>query len=84
MKPPNCTAKKLFVIKESRPVRNTMKKIKQSLDADLKSIVITSNYWKVKHKNSLLEFLQKYEKIFDGTFGKYTGSNYTIELKEDV
>ena len=35
-----------------------------------------------KHKNSLLELLQKYEEMFDGTLGKYAGSNYTIELKE--
>ena len=28
--------------------------------------------------------LQKYEEMFDGTLGKYTGSNYTIELKENA
>ena len=27
----------------------------------------------------ILESLQKYKKISDGTLGKYTGSNYTIE-----
>ena len=37
------------------------------------------NYFKVKYNNSLLELLQKYEKMFDGTWGKYTGSDYTIE-----
>ena len=42
------------------------------------------NYLKDKHKNSVLEFLQKYEKIFDGTLGKYTCSNYIIKLKEDA
>ena len=42
------------------------------------------NYLKDKHENSLLELLQKYEKMFDGTLGKYTGSDYTIELKEDA
>ena len=40
------------------------------------------NYVKDEHKNSLLELLPKYEKMFDGTLGKDTGSNYTIELKE--
>ena len=39
------------------------------------------NYLKHNHKNSLLELFQKYEKMFDGTLGKYIGSNYTIELK---
>ena len=42
------------------------------------------NYLKDKHKYYLLEIIQKYEKIFDGTLGKYTGSNYTVELQEDA
>ena len=33
MKPPNCTAKEFFVIKESRPVRNATKRITEILDA---------------------------------------------------
>ena len=42
------------------------------------------NYQKVNHKNSLLELLQKYEKTFDGTLGKYTGSDYTIAPQENT
>ena len=42
------------------------------------------NYLKDKHKSSLLQLLQKYKKKFDGTLGKYTGSGYTIELKENA
>ena len=42
------------------------------------------NYLKDKHENSLLELLQKHEKMFDGTLGKNTGSDYTIELKKDT
>ena len=38
------------------------------------------NYFKDKRKKSLLELLRKYEKMFR----KYTGSDYTIELKEDA
>ena len=34
---------------------------------NLKSIEMTLNYLKDKHKNSLLELLQKYKEIFDGT-----------------
>ena len=41
------------------------------------------NHLKGKHQKSLLELLQKYEKMFDGTLGKYTDSDYSIELKED-
>ena len=32
----------------------------------------------------MLKLLQKYEPIFDGTLGNYTGSNYKIELREGV
>ena len=42
------------------------------------------NYLKNKHKDSLLELLQKYEIIFDGTLSKHTGSDYTIEFQENV
>ena len=42
------------------------------------------NYSKNKHKNSLQELLQKYRGMFDGILDKYTGSDYTIELKENA
>ena len=77
MKPPNCTAKEFFVIKESRPVRIAAKCIKQILDVEymkfnLKSIVMNSNNLKEIQKYSLLELFQKYKKMFDGTLDKYT------------
>ena len=89
MKLPYCTAKEFFVIKESRPVRNATKRIKQILDAEykkinLKSIIMNLNYLKDKHRNYLLELIQKCEKMFDETLRKYTGSDYTIELMEDA
>ena len=61
-------AKEFFVIKESRPVGNATKRIKQILDTKYKKInlnikVMSLNYLKVKHKNSLLELLQKYENV---------------------
>ena len=66
MKPPNCTAKEFFVIKESRPDWNATKRIKQILDTEyekinLKSIIMNLNYLKDKHKNSLLQLIEKYE-----------------------
>ena len=42
------------------------------------------NYSKEKHKNSLLELLQKCEEMFDGALGKYTGSDCAIELKVET
>ena len=89
MTSPNCTAKEFFIIKEHLPVQNATKRIKRIIDAeykkiDLESIFMSVNYLKYKHNNSLLELLQKYKKIFDGNLGKYTGSDYTIELKDDA
>ena len=89
MKPPNGTANEFFVIKESRLVRVATKRIKQILDAEykkfnLKSIIINLNDLKDKHTNSLLELLQKYENMFDGTLGKCTSSIYTIDLEENA
>ena len=49
-----------------------------------KLIVMNLKYLKKKQKNSLLELLQKYENMFDGTLGKYAAFNYTIELNEDA
>ena len=52
MKPPNCTAKKILVIKGSRPVKNETKRIKLILDAEYKkiniSIIMNLNYLKDK------------------------------------
>ena len=80
VKPPNCATKEFFVIKESCSVRNAFKWIKQILDAEykqtnLKSIIMNLNYFNDKHKNSLLDLLQKYKKMIDGTLGKYIGCN---------
>ena len=57
MKPPNCKANEFFVIKESRPVRNETKRIKQILGAEynkinIKSIIMILNHLKENHKNS--------------------------------
>ena len=45
---------------------------------------MTLNYLKNIHKDSLLELLQKCEEMFDGTLGKYTGSDHTIDLKQNA
>ena len=72
MKPPNCTAEEFFIIKESRLDRTATKRIKQILDTEynkikLKSVVMNLNFLKDKHRNLLLELLQKHEKMFDET-----------------
>ena len=55
-------AKEFFAIKESCPVRNATKGIKQNLNVeckkiDLKNIVMSLNRLKIKYKDSLLELL---------------------------
>ena len=35
------------------------------------------NYLKGKHSNYLLQLLKKYDKMCDGSLGKYAGSDYT-------
>ena len=42
------------------------------------------NYLKDNDKDILFKLLQKYNERFDGILGKYTSSNYIIELKEDA
>ena len=42
------------------------------------------NYLKDKHKNSFLQWLQKYEEMLNETLGKYTGSDYTKDFKQDA
>ena len=42
------------------------------------------NFLKDENKYSLLQLLQKYEEMLDGTVGKYTGSNHTWEIKEEL
>ena len=81
--------KKLFVIKENCPVTNSTKGIKQILDAEynrisLKTKVMNLIYLNDKIEITLLTMHKKNEKMFDGTLAKFTGSNYTIELKEDA
>ena len=88
MKPPSCAVREFFVIKECCPIQNTTERIKQILDAEynkinLKSIIMSLNYFKVKIKYALLELIHMYEKFFDGTLDKITGSDYTTEVKED-
>ena len=68
MKPPNCVTKEFFVIKESRPVQNVAKRNKLILGTEYKNINIKSiiknlKYLKVKHKNSLLELVQKFQEM---------------------
>ena len=51
---------------------------------NLISIVMSLNYLNNKNKYSLSKPLHNYEEMFDETLGKYTGSDYIIDLKENA
>ena len=75
-------AKELIVIRESFPLKNAIRRIKQISYAEYK-YNSPENYGYelklLKGHNEISYFLQKSEAMFDGTLGIYTGSDYTIE-----
>ena len=89
MKPANCTKKEHFAIRDSKRVHSETKRIKKILDAsykkaNLKDIVEALTYLNKIKQDKLFSFLKKYENMFDGTLGTYTGSEYKIELKDGI
>ena len=83
------TGKQHFVIRDSKRVHSETKRIKKILDAsykkaNLKDIVEALTYLDKTKQDKLFSFLKKYENMFDGTLGTYTGSDYKIELKDGI
>ena len=89
MKPRNCTQETHFAISDSKNVAQATRRIKKILDAkyqkaNLKEITKQLDYLSKDEQKLLLKLLRKYEDMFDGTLGNYTGSDYKIELQEGV
>ena len=89
MKPRDCTVEGHFAIEESTNVQQATTRIKKILDAkyekaNLKEIVKSLNYLTKSEQKSMLQLLRKYESMFDGTLGDYTGSEYKIELQDNI
>jgi len=89
MKPRDCTVEGHFAIEESANVQQATSRIKKILDAkyekaNLKQIVKSLNYLAKSEQKLMLQVLRKYEDMFDGTLGDYTGSEYKIELQDNV
>ena len=89
MKPVHNSTRTHFAISDSKRVASETKRIKKILDAkyekaDINKLINDLNYLNTDKKSKLLKLLRKYEPMFDGALGKYTGSTYKIELKEDV
>ena len=89
MKPVDCNQKEHLSIQDSDRVSKETKRIKKILDtkykkANLEELVPTLNYLNKNKQNKLYKLLKKYEAMFNGTLGNYTGSKYKIELRENV
>ena len=66
-----------------------MERFKRILDAkyekaDLEKIVDESTHLPNTEREKLLAVLQKYEVLFDGTLGQWTGTEYKIDLRDDA
>ncbi len=78
-----------YFIRDSVELEDSTTRIKRILDAkyekaDLSLIVEQCSHLISKEKLSLKTLLGKYKPLFDGTFGKWTGEPYHIELKPDA
>ena len=89
MKPVENNTRIHFAISDSKRVASETKRMKKILDAnyekaDLNKIVDNLKYLDKNKQTKLLNLLKKYEPMFDGALGKYTGSTYKIELKDNI
>ena len=78
-----------YFIKDSKELEDSTARIKRILDAkyekaDLQQIVVNCTHLTTDEQLSLKMLLDKYEPLFDGTLGKWTGEPYHIELKPDA
>ena len=89
MKSINCKMRTYFAIQESKHIKSSTNRIKKIIDAkyekaNSKEITITLKNTNSDKQFLIYELLKKYENVFDGTLGNYTGTEYEIELLEGV
>ena len=89
MKPVENNTRIHFAISDSKRVASETKRMKKILEAnyekaDLNKIVDNLKYLDKNKQSKLLKLLKKYEPMFDRALGKYTGSTYKIELKDNI
>ena len=73
----------------SQPIEQEMQRMTDILDAKYKKANLSEITQKADHltnseQKSLLQLLRKYEDLFDGTLGTFTGTPYDIKLKDNV
>ena len=89
MKPEDATSKEHFHIADSPTLDSATERIKHILDAkyeaaNLKEIAENCTHLNKSKQQSLQTLLEKYDLLFDGSLGTWTGEPYNIELKPDV
>jgi hypothetical protein len=71
------------------PVEQEMNRMNGILDAkyskaDLNEVAQSADHLTTSEQQKLLALLKKYEDLFDGTLGTFTGAPYDIKLKDNV
>ena len=88
MKPHDCQVETHYHIDDSASINEATDRIKEILDAkyekaDLAQVARECAHLTTDEQTGLLKILKKYEILFDGTLGKWTGDPYTIETRKD-
>jgi hypothetical protein len=78
-----------YFIRDSKELEDSTTRVKRILDAkyekaDLVATVSNCKHLETNEQSTLITLLSKYETLFDGTLGKWTGDPYHIELKPNV
>jgi hypothetical protein len=83
----NSTAAESYHINDPVSVEEQTQRVKEILEAkympaDLEQICSSCTHLQIEQQKKLLDLLQKYEDLFDGSLGKWNGTEVIIELKE--
>jgi transposase InsO family protein len=86
------TVEDIYLVEERQsyqPIEQEMQRMTDILDAkykkaNLEEISEGADHLTNSEQKSLLKLLKKYEDLFDGTLGTFTGKPYDIKLKDNV
>ncbi len=83
------TVQEHFHITESDSMSDATDRLRSILDAkyeaaDLKQVAAECSHLTNEEQQLLLRVLEKHKNVFDGTLGKWNGSEYNIDLKPDA
>ena len=89
MKPTDATELTHYHVAESKSLEEDTDRISRILDAkyapaDLNKVAAENGDLSVAEQKKLLALLKKYESLFDGSLGRWKGTEYKIQLKDDA